>query len=154
MQHAKDLWRESNRLYCMCIEYLLIARSSGCNSFVFLPPGFTSFHTGQKTHWYLQLRSAVMDTWYLVGTFIFATYLPSVPIQALLVHCSVGGEVEGETDVKDTTNSNHRTLSLASESVSVQSAVKPERQVNKSKLVAGSWILAGTPSFSMYVLIL
>lgn len=89
-----------------------------------------------------------------MGTFIFATYLPSVPIQALLVHCSVGGEVEGETDVQDTTNSNHRTLSLASESVSVQSAVKPERQVNKSKLVAGSWILAGTPSFSMYVLIL
>lgn len=153
MQHAKDLWRESNRLYCMCIEYLLIARSSGCNSY-FYPLVSLLFTLDKKSHWYLQLRSAVMDTWYLVGTFIFATYLPSVPIQALLVHCSVGGEVEGETDVKDTTNSNHRTLSLASESVSVQSAVKPERQVNKSKLVAGSWILAGTPSFSMYVLIL
>lgn len=45
-------------------------------------------------------------TRYLVGKFIFATYLPSVSIQALLA--------QGETVVKEITNRNHRTFSLVS----------------------------------------
>ena len=115
MQHAKDLWRESNRLYCMCIEYLLIPRSSGCNSFVFLPPGFIwAPCVFFLSHWtknpMISPAAISCDGHMRPGGHIYICH-SICPIQALLVYCSVGRAVEGETDVKDTTNSNHRTLS-------------------------------------------